>query len=42
MQQAPSTSAASEAMEEDATLSDNVEMINLNSEDKENPVQPPS
>ena len=44
MQQAVSTSAASEAIEEDATLSENeiniAKMVHNNSEDKENPAQP--
>ena len=46
MQQAPSTSTstASEALEEDATQSENdiniAKMVHFNVEDKENPAQP--
>ena len=42
MQQAPSTSAASETHEEDATYSENQINKHFNSEDKENPAQPSS
>ena len=40
MQQAMSTSAASEALEQDATLTENQINKHFNDEDKENPAQP--